>query len=191
MPVAESAAAMTLEEFLTWEANQDIRHEYVNGEVYDHAGASDVHVTITLNLGSLLRAHLRGSLCRVYLADMKVRVGDESVFYPDVFVTCDPSDKDRTHTKENPVLVVEVLSPSTAAFDRGRKFARYRSLPSLQEYLLIDTASRAVDLYRLGSDGLWVLHPFTGTDNLALASVEFTCSLDHLYEDVSFPSLVS
>lgn len=188
MPVAESSAAMTLEGFLAWEAAQDTRHEYVAGEVYDHAEASDVHVTITLNLGSLLRAHLRGNPCRVYLADMRVLVGADAVFYPDVFVTCDPSDKDRTHSKESPVLVVEVLSPSTAAFDRGRKFAHYRSLPSLQEYLLIDTASRAVDLYRRGADGLWVLHPSAGGDNLTLASVAFTCSLDDLYEDVSFPS---
>jgi Uma2 family endonuclease len=175
---------MTSEEYLEWERKADVKHEYLGGEVYAHAGASDAHVTIAGNLFALLRNHVRGGPCRVYQADMKVRVRNEAFFYPDVVVTCDERDRRSEYAKEHPVLVVEVLSETTAAFDRGRKFALYRTLESLREYVLIDTDRVAVEVFRLGPDGHWVLYPYGEGQEVELTSVGFRCPIEALYEDV-------
>ena len=122
--------------FLEWEKTQLEKYEYLDGQVvqvYAMVGARDAHVTVALNVASLLREHLRGGPCRVYISDMKLRVeAANAFFYPDVFVTCDPRDRAEDAYKHFPLLVVEVLSDSTAGYDRGRKFAVYRRLESLK-----------------------------------------------------------
>ena len=149
------------EEYLAWEAGQVEKHEYVDGEVFAMAGAGEGHITVCLNVAMVLRQHLKGSPCRTFMADMKVQANaDGAYFYPDVVVTCSASDAQDPLVKREPTLIVEVLSPSTAAYDRGEKFSRYRQLASLQEYVLVDTDTRATDVFRKRSDGLWVLHPF-------------------------------
>jgi len=175
---------VTAEQYLAWEAEQAQKHEYLAGEVYAMAGASDAHVTISLNLASALRAHLRGGPCRTYIADMKLEVDAASAyFYPDVFVTCDAADAQLPDRKRSPVLVAEVLSPSTAAFDRGAKFAWYRRLPSLREYLLIDTERLAVDLFRRDATDHWVLYPYGEGDTVELQSVGLLLPVAAIYED--------
>lgn len=116
------------------EETSSIKHEYIDGQIYAMAGATDAHVTITGNLFAALLSHLRGTDCRVYFSDMKAQVDAINRFYyPDAMVTCDPQDKTETTFKRHPKLIVEVLSDSTAGFDRGDKFADYQTLESLTE----------------------------------------------------------
>ena len=136
-----------------------------------------------------LRNHLRGGPCRVFIADMKLFVqADDAFYYPDVFVTCAESDRAQEQHKSAPTLVVEVLSPSTAAYDRGDKFASYRQLPSLQEYLLVDVGALRCDLFRKGADGLWVLHPSNAGEPVQLARVDLTLTPDALWADLEPPA---
>lgn len=172
--------------YLAWEAEQSTKHEYHDGEVFAMAGASDAHVTVAGNVYMALRNHLRGSPCSVFISDMKLRVEeDNAFFYPDVFVTCADSDRGQSHSKSAPVLVVEVLSPATSAYDRGAKFAAYRKLPTLREYALIDPERLSLDLFRRDGDSKrWVLHPIEAGGHVEWASVGLQVPLEALYEDV-------
>ena len=172
--------------YLAWEAEQSTKHEYHDGEVFAMAGASDAHVTVAGNVYMALRNHLRGSPCSVFISDMKLRVEeDNAFFYPDVFVTCAESDRGQSHGRSAPVLVVEVLSPATSAYDRGAKFAAYRKLPTLREYALIDPERLSLDLFRREGDSKrWVLHPIEAGGHVEWASVGLQVPLEALYEDV-------
>lgn len=176
------------EAYLAWEAEQTERHEYINGEVFDvfaMAGAQDKHITVSMNLAFALRQHLRGSPCRTYMSDMRLQVeASNCYFYPDVLVTCSAKDASSASVKSEPKLLAEVLSPITAAYDRGLKFAHYRNLPSLEEYILIDIDTRTIDGYRKGGDGLWVLHPFARGESVSLASVGLELTADELFSEV-------
>ena len=152
------------------------------------AGASDRHVTISLNLASSLRDHLRGSGCRVYMSDMKAKIETANrFFYPDVMVTCDDRDKSTSNYKQYPCSIVEVLSDSTEAFDRGDKFSDYQQLDSLQEYILISTNRQKVDCFRRNYRGLWVLQPYSIQNPLVqIQSVNLEIDFATIYEDVEF-----
>ncbi len=171
MAIAQPKHRLTPEDFLAWDATQTQRHEFVDGEVFAMAGAGEGHVTVALNVAMALRQHLAGTPCRTFITDMKLQAA-KAFFYPDVMVTCSASDASSPLIKHEPVLLVEVLSPSTAAFDRGNKFATYRTIATLREYLLVDPDKHRADLYRLGGDGLWVLHPFDERTAVHLASVQ-------------------
>ena len=124
---------MTAADYLLWEAEQAERQEFVGGETFAMAGAEDRHGTVTGNLWMALRQHLSGTPCRTYAVDMRLSVAAlGSYFYPDIMVTCSALDAASRLAKSEAKLIVEVLSPSTAAYDRGLKFSHYRSLPSLQ-----------------------------------------------------------
>ncbi len=181
---------MTAEEFLAWDEHQTIRHEFVRGEVFMMAGGEDHNNTLAGNLYVALRQHLRGTPCRVFANDVKLRVeAADCYFYPDLMVTCSTLDAASRLIKREPKLVVEVLSPSTAAYDRGAKFADYRALPTLEEYLLVDMQSRRCDLFRKqAADGLWVLHPFEPGQTLQLASVALDISAIDLWADIEPPA---
>lgn len=117
------------------------------------AGAKDRHVTVAMNLAFDLRQHLSGSPCRMYMSDMRLHVAAaNSYFYPDVLVTCTALDQASAMVKSEPRLIVEVLSQTAAAYDRGLKFGHYRALPSLEEYLLVHLDTGACDCYRKGAD---------------------------------------
>lgn len=185
---------MTAAEFLVWDESQTIKHEFVNGQVFERGrpgetqamvGAGEAHVTLTGNAFVALRLHLKGTLCRCFFVDMKLRVAAaDAYFYPDLMVTCSAADARAPLVKAEPLLLVEVLSPSTEGHDRGDKFAAYRLLPSLREYWLIDPQSRRCDLYRLGADGLWVLYPVETGEDVHLSSVDLVVSAAVLWEDV-------
>jgi Uma2 family endonuclease len=180
---------MTAEEFLAWDATQTLKHEFVRGEVFAMAGGEDRNQTVAGNIYVALRQHLRGHPCRAYGSDVKLRVESaDCFFYPDVMVTCSAADLGDRLIKREPSLVVEVLSPSTAAYDRGDKFAAYRQLPSLQEYLLVDVDRQRCDLFRKGADGLWVLHPTGADEPLHLASVDLQITPDALWADLEPPA---
>lgn len=172
-------------DYLAWEPAQAERHEYIDGEVFAMAGAEDRHVTVTMNLAFALRQHLASSPCRTYMSDMRLHVAAaNSYFYPDVLVTCSALDLASPMVKTEPKLIAEVLSPSTAAYDRGLKFSHYRRIASLEEYLVIDLDTRSTDCYRKGADGLWVLHPFARGEAVLLASVALELSAERLFAEV-------
>jgi len=187
--IASPQPYLRSEEYLQMEAHSPIKHEYIDGQIYAMVGANDAHVTIAGNLFALLRSHVRGSGCRVYMSDMKARIEAlNRYFYPDVMVTCDPRDREAPLEKRFPCLIVEVLSDSTEAFDRGDKFADYQALDSLQEYVLINTKRQRVECFRRNEAGLWVLQSYTDKQNFRLESINFEGAIADLYEDVTFAS---
>jgi Uma2 family endonuclease len=178
---------MSPAEFLAWDATQTVKHEFVGGELFAMAGAGKAHLVLTGNSFMALRQHLRGTPCSTFMMDCKLNVAAAGAFfYPDVIVTCSATDAKDPAIVREPVLLVEVLSPSTAAFDRGDKFAAYRLLPSLREYLLIDPITRRCDLFRKSGDaaGLWVLHPFERAQDVRLESVDLTLTAAVLWDEV-------
>jgi Uma2 family endonuclease len=179
---------LTPEEYLQLEETSPIKHEYIDGYVYAMAGALDSHVTIAGNLFALLRSHVRSTGCRVYIADMKARIESlNRYFYPDVMVTCDPRDQETPGYKRFPTLIVEVLSDSTEAFDRGDKFADYQELATLKEYVLINTKRQRIECFRRNSEGFWVLQTYTNQEKtFKLKSIDFEGTILELYEDVTF-----
>jgi Uma2 family endonuclease len=174
------------EDYLAGERVSPIKHEYRDGEVYAMVGAKNSHVIIAGNIFALLRSHMRGSGCITFISDTKVRIETtNSYYYPDVSVSCDERDTNSlADFIRFPVLLIEVLSPSTEAFDRGEKFADYRTLDSLQEYVLIRQDRISVECYRRNSQGRWELYAYTEGQEIELASVNFSCAIAALYEDV-------
>ena len=182
----------TVKEYLEQEQTSEIRHEYICGQVFAMSGGSKEHNTITLNIASRLRSHLRGGSCSVFMADMKVNIqlankniqNTKSIYYyPDVVVSCDADDNDR-FSLDYPCLIIEVLSPSTETTDRREKLAHYRSLQSLQEYVLVSQDEIKVEVYRKDSQGNWSL-TILGKDNeLHLDSIGLTLTMAEVYEDV-------
>lgn len=190
MPQARAKTAFTADSYLAWEERNPSKHEYLAGEIFAMVGATDAHVTITGNLFTLLRAHVRGRSCRVYIADMKLRVDTaDAFFYPDLLVTCAPEDHVSSRFKRQPTLLVEVLSATTAAFDRGQKFAIYRQLPSLREYVLIEQDRMSVECFRRNERDRWVLQAYGPGDQVELSSLEFGTTIEALYEDVTLPAI--
>lgn len=168
------------EEYLDGEQYGDVRHEYVAGRLYAMVGASEAHNRVALNLAGLLNAHLRGGPCRAFMADMKVNVGN-AFYYPDVFVTCARGD-DHPLFKTQPVLVAEVLSPSTFERDTLAKRAAYQSLDSLKEYVLVAQDKTDVRIYRRSTEG-WDLDTCAAGDVVALHSVGLDFPVETLYVD--------
>lgn len=181
------------EEYLQLEADSPIKHEYIDGAVYAMAEASDAHVTIALNLATLLRNHVRGSDCRVYISDMKAHIeAHNRYYYPDVMVTYDPRDQENPNEKRFPKLIVEVLSNSTEAFDRGDKFIDYQTLESLQEYVLVNTRHQRVECFRRDRSGRWVVQYYRpGDETFHLQSLDYTDTLAALYEDVTLEASIT
>lgn len=168
MSLARQQQGISVEEYLRSEEQAELKHEYLNGEIWAMVGATDNHVTVAGNLFLQLRQALKHSDCPTYISDMKLHIQSaDAYFYPDVMVCCDPADRTNRLAKEHPVFIAEVLSPSTEAFDRGRKFSLYRRIDSLRHYWLIDTERTSVDAFTRGDDGEWILHSYTPNDGQA------------------------
>jgi Uma2 family endonuclease len=173
--------------YMDWEAQQPERHEWVDGEIFAMTGARDAHNQIAGNLYMALRVALRGTPCRAFISDMKLHVeAADAVFYPDVLVTCDARDRrpEADLAKRHPLLIVEVLSDSTAAYDRGRKFELYRRLQELQEVLFIAQDRMQLDLFRRNGQGRWELYPAAEGEVLRLESVGLDLAVAQVYQDV-------
>ncbi len=178
---------LTPDEYLEWESRQELRHEYVDGEVFAMTGGTTDHNAITVNLVTALRNHVRGTGCRVFVNDVKLRVSEKGPYhYPDIMVTCDPRDKATSKFIQYPCLIIEVLSDSTGSYDRGGKFRSYRRIETLKEYVLIEQKTMAVDIYRLSSQKTWEIYSYEQGDVIRFDSLEFSIALDTLYEDVDF-----
>lgn len=154
--IASPQPHLTVEEYLAWETQQDIRHEYVNGAIVAMTGGSIAHNLLALNLYSALRPHLQKRGCVATVSDVKVQVSSSIYYYPDLAVTCSDRDLQARHFLQEPCLIVEVVSNETEAFDRGDKFHSYQTIKSLQEYVLISTRRQRVDCFRRTPDGMWL-----------------------------------
>jgi Uma2 family endonuclease len=178
---------MSPQEYLKWEKTQELRYEYIDGEVFAMTGGTIPHNRIAGNLYIILDNFLEDKDCNVYISDVKAQVTPSGPYhYPDVMVSCDEEDKDAIDMIRHPCLIVEVLSPSTEAFDRGKKFTRYRQSTTLQEYVLIESDEIAVECFRKNDEGLWVLHTYGEGDTLTLESVGISIPVEKLYRRVRF-----
>ena len=181
MATVNKLERLSVRDYLAGELNSPVRHELVGGQPYAMVGASNIHNLIAISLTANLRTHLSKGPCRVYMADMKVRVGDH-FYYPDVAVSC-VADTGPFYFITAPVLVAEVLSPSTERQDRLEKWLAYQSLDSLQEYVLIAQDQVRIDIYRRIADG-WEVELCAQGDLIRLRSVDYELPVEALYEEV-------
>ena len=183
---------VTPEEYLAAERLSETRSEYLDGGVYPMTGGTANHIRIVSNITTELNTQLRGRRCDVFPVDMKVRLPDlQKFFYPDVTVVCGELQyhDERKDIILNPTLVVEVLSPSTEAFDRGAKFQAYRTIASLKEYILVSQERPQVEQYVSDGDGKWTYSSTAVLGSaLALPSIECTLNLNAVYDKVDFNS---
>jgi Uma2 family endonuclease len=184
--MAEPAArgSLTAEEYLAFERSAAERHEFAEGEVFAMAGGSREHSLIALNVGSELRAALRRKPCEVFNSDLRLKVESANRYtYADLTVACGtPRFEDpRRDTLLNPIAIVEVLPDSTESYDRGEKFALYRTIDSFQEYLLISQKQVQVEHFLRQADGSWLLRVFGAGEQVPLPSLGCELSVDEIY----------
>jgi Uma2 family endonuclease len=184
-----SSKPMTPAEFLQWEEKQEIRHEYVNGEVVAMTGGTIPHNDLAVNLLLLIATHVRSRGCRINVSDVKVKVR-RRFRYPDLVVTCDDRDKSAIKLFKYPKLIVEVLSPGTEAVDRGQKLREYQGLSTLQEYVLVNSDQMIIEVYRRGEKRGWLYESYVAGETVELQSVEFSCAIDQIYEDIVLPEII-
>ncbi|MGE5491106.1 MAG: Uma2 family endonuclease [Actinomycetota bacterium] len=175
MALPAPAPRFTAEDYLVWEAGQSEKHEFVAGEVFAMGGASRTHVTVALNIAGALADKLEGSPCRTFMSDMKLQVqAATAYFYPDVMVTCNEVDRRADQFVTAPILIIEVLSDASAGYDRGDKFAAYRRLPSLEQYVLVDPEQRRVESYTRTAERQWLLQDVAPETPLVIPGLEFS-----------------
>lgn len=175
----------TYRDYLALERGANVRHEFFDGEIYAMAGGTREHAAICANLMISLGSQLRGRGCQVHSSDLRVRVLESGLAtYPDVTVICSraESDPDDRNTITNPVLLVEVLSPSTAAYDRGDKLAHYRRIPSLREVVLVAHDERLIEVWHRQEADVWVRRE-ARSGSLSLSSIDATLNVDEVYRD--------
>jgi Uma2 family endonuclease len=176
---------LSIEQYLQWEEQQEEKHEYVNGMIYAMAGATENHVSITANFTAIILSHLRGNQCKVLASDMKVNIAVKNIYYyPDILVTCDERDRQSKKHKSYPCVIIEVLSNSSEAKDRGVKFANYQTIETLQEYVLISQWEKRVEIFRR-SERFWVLQTYTAGELIELQSINLQIFIDAIYEEVN------
>ena len=169
---------LTFEEYLEFERASPEKHEFVDGQLFEKARENDHHNRLTLSLAVRLEEN-RTSDSRVYLLDIKIRTPDDVGYYPDVFVTCDESD-DGTYVKRKPCLILEILSNSTEAIDRGEKLRNYLKLTSLQGYVLVSQNEPRLEMFRLEENG-WRYEVKEAGETLTPPCLGLTLNVDELY----------
>lgn len=188
MVAQPTRSRMSVEDYLRFDRDStEVRYEFIDGYAYMMSGGTADHSTISINITSLLSNLLSDGPCRVYNSDMKVRLSEMRYVYPDASVSCDERDQGRIEIIQSPRLIVEVLSPGTEVYDRSRKFDYYRACPTIEEYVLVDTQRRAVDVYRRARKDLWTLHLFRSDDQIELASLNISFSMTALYRHAVLP----
>jgi len=185
----ENFPQLTPEEYFAWEEQQLEKYEYINGEVYAMSGGSKNHSLISVRFITLFSNHLETSSCETGNSDLRVNIaGTDNYTYPDVSVTCDDRDKTTTQYITYPCLIVEVLSASTEAYDRGGKFRMYRNNPILQDYLLVSSASIEIDLYHQKDNGEWVIINYKEGDTVQLKSISLSFAIEQVYRGLILES---
>jgi Uma2 family endonuclease len=176
---------LTVEEYFAFEETAPTRHEYVDGQLYALAGASDRHNQIILNLIEHLAGPARAAGCDLWFTELKLRVTEQLYYYPDLMVVCDPDDRNRLF-RSRPCLVVEVLSPSTEAHDRREKLFAYRQISSLQAYVMAWQDERRVQRHFRAASGEWANAEVAGTGLVPLPCPDVTLTLDQIYRGIDF-----
>jgi len=176
---------LTYAEYLTYEHESLVKHEFVNGQAFAIAENDENHNLIIGNLVANIHPRLRGSGYRLFALNLKLTIeeANNATYYPDVMVICDRTDND-SYVKQKPCLLVEVLSQSTALLDRREKLFNYQKLESLQEYVLVSQSEQKVELYRKDRDGGWLLRCLGAGESLDLQSIDLSIGLSEIYEDV-------
>jgi Uma2 family endonuclease len=183
--IKDNSPRFTPEEYFAWEEQQLEKYEFIGGDVYAMTGGTVNHSRIALKFGALLDNHLSGSSCKTLNYDCRVNIVESNDYtYPDVSVTCDDRDKTKTKYITYPCLIVEVLSFSTEAYDRGGKFRMYRQNPVLQDYVLVSSEKMEIDLYRKTESGSWEIINYQAGDKIELKSVNLTFPIERIYEGI-------
>jgi Uma2 family endonuclease len=179
---------MTEAEYLAFDRASDIKHEYYRGEVFAMSGGSPEHNMICASVGATLYAQLRGRSCKTFSSDQRIKIPHMGLYtYADFTVTGDRPAFTEGDTLLNPTLLIEVLSPSTELYDRGRKFQHYRTIDSLREYVLIAQDQPRIERYLRQDDGTWLLTDAVGLESrIELTSIDCTLALADVYEQVNF-----
>jgi Uma2 family endonuclease len=189
MTALSHRSIMTVEEYLELDRNSlETRYEYIDGHVRELTEGTLDHSTIEVNLISMLSDFLRGSAYRVCSSDAPIRISETRYVYPDVTVSCDEQDQGRTDIVQSPRLMVEILSPSTEAYNRGRKFMHYRRCPTIQEYMMIDSQLPLIEIFRREKNDLWMLYTFGLQDIVELTSINVRFPASDVYEGITFPT---
>jgi Uma2 family endonuclease len=174
---------LTMAEFLAWEEQQAVRHEFFRGEIFAMDGGTGRHNRVIINLASRIGDHLDGTPCQVFAQSIKIGLA-EGYLYPDVMVTCGRVSAGDEQVIQDPRLVVEVLSPSTKGYDQRDKFVLYRTLASLREYVLIDPADRRVEVFTLATANTWRLVDQSNACELTLSSIDLALPLESVFKGV-------
>jgi len=192
MSTLRATAGFTISDYLNRERDSLEKHEYRDGEILAMSGGSARHSLISANVIRELGNRLKGKPCRVYDSNLRIRIPRSVLYtYPDASVVCDAPQVDPDdplkETVINPTVVVEILSPSTEAYDRGEKFGRYRQLDSLKQYVLVSQSMPRIELFLRHGDGAWLFTAFSGVEATAdLASLRITLALSEVYAGVDF-----
>ena len=186
MGLAKLKTKISVEDYLEGEEISEIKYEYIEGVVYAMAGTSQNHSRITGNTFNALFNYLRNSPCETYSENIKVCTHEEVFYYPDILVTCEGEFKNKYYCEE-PILIIEIISPSTAQIDRREKLRAYQQMPSVQEYVIVEQEKISVEIHRRQPDGRWITYFFTRTDTeFTLESVDLTLELAEVYRRVVF-----
>ncbi len=172
---------MTVEEYLALEETSPVKHEYVDGHVYAMSGGTIDHDTIANNIRAILVTQVGDESCRALGPDVRVRINPSISYYPDALVTCDATIDGGEHELTTPRLIVEVLSDSTEANDRGDKFANYQTLDTFEEYLLVASRRRSVERFRRTGRGLWLYQRYPPYEGVTLEAIGLTLPIDAFY----------
>ena len=184
----------SIQDYYRIENDATEKHEFRDGEILAMSGGSPAHAKIAMNVAAVMWQRLKGKPCQPYGSDLRVRItARQRTAYPDVSVICGPiqldPDDPSGHTVLNPRVIAEVLSPSTEAYDRGNKFAAYREIPSLSEYVLVSQSEPRVETFLRQPDGTWSLASHTGIDAVAkVRAVDVDLPLSEVFAGVEFPS---
>lgn len=184
-PIPEYAnKKISIEEYLVFERSSEAKHEYYQGEVFAMSGAGRRHNIIFSNLFTSIGNLLRGTSCFPYGSDMRLYIPQNKLFtYPDISVYCGEMNQLDDDNGLNPTVLIEILSPSTRNYDRGGKFKLYREIPSLKEYVLVDTETILVEVFRINASGHWELEEYKSLDQmLPLTSVSISFALKDIYQ---------
>lgn len=188
MGLAKLKTKVSAKDYLKNELVSPVKHEFVGGEVYAMAGGSVRHNVICGNIFAALRSHLIDNECDVIITDVKIKTTDDAYYYPDVFVSCDKTPKSHYY-REEPVLIVEVASPSTRQIDRREKLRAYQQIPSVQEYVIVEQDKFHIELHRRQPNGNWITYFYNDNDmdvDIEFQSVGLNTNLDEIYRRVNF-----
>ncbi len=184
----------TVDEYIEFEENSDIRHEFHDGHLYPIEATSAAHNEVKQNVVALIRPVFRKQGCKVFDENIKLQIVENGKYvYPDIMLTCHEDDKKATYLMKYPSLIVEILSKSTADYDKGSKFDYYQTLPSIQYYLLIESRWQKIELYsRTDKKNFWTYQRFSEpSEIIEFPKLNFQLTFEDIYQDLNIPEPLS